>query len=428
MLDSDFRTRWVSCSAVTSSVHQFVPSKAPISKRVDGSLSSIFSPAVLLSRRPFKLEVGRGDASHSKVPDTRPIGMLIYLRSEYDKSLPLYSKKDLENKDISVVELTCDGYKSQYERRTTSSSPSAKGTDGDSDKGKLDSSSENKMMGDEGGPSDVEQASESKTGAETSLPSDASMQLFSGIVSRYCEKYPNNTIAVHCTTGHMLTGCMLVSFFVEEYGVSLEMALHWFAQCREPGLCDPLLLELLAARYDDIVPSRFADAFPPWLHRERPAASSKRKIGEVSSSSSSSSGSMLHHSADSTGGRAHAAAPASHPKPPSKEELELTRKRLKISPEAEDAEAAHLESYVSLFGGVEVNSDSARFRDSMAEIKSTVGALKFSLPHHPSSALPHRNALLPQLRQSSLSSVSSSAFQVTWLPEGVYGFCKISIA
>lgn len=56
-------------------------------------------------------------------------------------------------------------------------------------------------------------------------------------------------IAIHCSYGRNRTGVMVVSYLVEELGMSIEDALNAFREARSPGIKHPWMIQELRERY-----------------------------------------------------------------------------------------------------------------------------------------------------------------------------------
>ncbi len=86
----------------------------------------------------------------------------------------------------------------------------------------------------------------------SSIPSQDEISLFVKLVSNYTQNHPDKYVAVHCTSGYILTGYLLVSYLVEEADFSVDAALKAFAIGREPGIFSHSIVKNLYMRFDDL--------------------------------------------------------------------------------------------------------------------------------------------------------------------------------
>ncbi len=98
-------------------------------------------------------------------------------------------------------------------------------------------------------------------------PNAEQTKTFVELCKLFVSKEPLSSIGVHCTHGFNRTGFMIVSYLVECYDYSVDIAIKYFARVRPPGIYKDKYIRELYNRYDDAAAPP-APPLPEWCFEE----------------------------------------------------------------------------------------------------------------------------------------------------------------
>ncbi len=99
-------------------------------------------------------------------------------------------------------------------------------------------------------------------------PDAEQTKIFVKICKLFVSKEPLSSIGVHCTHGFNRTGFMIISYLVECYDYSVDIAIKYFARVRPPGIYKEEYIRELYRRYDDVADAPPAPPLPEWCFEE----------------------------------------------------------------------------------------------------------------------------------------------------------------
>lgn len=115
-------------------------------------------------------------------------------------------------------------------------------------------------------------------------PNEVTTNAFVEICRKFIQTNPLEMIGIHCTHGFNRTGFLIVSYLVEELGMSVDAALAEFATARPPGIYKLDYIQELYKKYDDFQDCPPAPPRPSWCLENNPE-NDDEEIGEASQSS-----------------------------------------------------------------------------------------------------------------------------------------------
>ncbi|KZC05483.1 mRNA-capping enzyme, partial [Dufourea novaeangliae] len=95
-------------------------------------------------------------------------------------------------------------------------------------------------------------------------PSDEQIKTFVQVCKKFTLYNPLDIIGVHCTHGFNRTGFLIVSYLVENEGISVDAGIAEFANARPPGIYKADYIQELFRRYDDIEDAPDPPPRPAW--------------------------------------------------------------------------------------------------------------------------------------------------------------------